>query len=203
MGDAIREQSDDDKDPRAELLVEYKEETPLEIHEIQLDAGIPHDTENKNLCKHTQDAQTILVITTKWSTQRNSGKKLSGSSLPKLGKTTFSTKAKSLKSASEKMTSIGTVIKETIIPHRKGNIRLNPEFVVLEDSHIQGFLLGTDYQRMYGIDIHKSQNRHITIGKNKEKKFLVEIYNLSSHDPLDELLNEFREGLFSTTLTSK
>ncbi|MBW0504166.1 hypothetical protein O181_043881 [Austropuccinia psidii MF-1] len=79
------------------------------------------------------------------------------------------------------MKSIGTIIKEMIISHRKANIRLNPEFVVLEDAHIQGFILGTDCQRMYGIDIYNSKNRHITI----------------------ERLNEFREGQFSTTLTSK
>ncbi|MBW0499292.1 hypothetical protein O181_039007 [Austropuccinia psidii MF-1] len=63
------------------------------------------------------------------------------------------------------MTSIGTITKEIIIPHRKGNIRLNPDFLVLDDAHIQGFLRGTDYQRMYGIDIYNSKNRHITIGK--------------------------------------
>ncbi|MBW0586422.1 hypothetical protein O181_126137 [Austropuccinia psidii MF-1] len=34
MGDAIREPSDDDQDPREEFLVEYQEETPLEIHDI-------------------------------------------------------------------------------------------------------------------------------------------------------------------------
>ncbi|MBW0577448.1 hypothetical protein O181_117163 [Austropuccinia psidii MF-1] len=90
-----------------------------------------------------------------------------------------------------------------IIPHRKGNIRLNPEFVVLDDAHIQGFLLGTDYQRMYGIDIYNSSNRHITIGTNKEKKFSLDIYQVSAHDQLEELLNEFREGQFSTTLTRK
>ncbi|MBW0551951.1 hypothetical protein O181_091666 [Austropuccinia psidii MF-1] len=101
------------------------------------------------------------------------------------------------------MTSIGTIIKEIIIPHRKGNIRLNPEFVVLNDAHIQGFLLGTDYQRMYGIDIYNSKNRHITIGTNKEKKFSLDVYQISSQDPLEELLKEFREGQFSTTLTSK
>ncbi|MBW0484185.1 hypothetical protein O181_023900 [Austropuccinia psidii MF-1] len=95
------------------------------------------------------------------------------------------TKAKNFKSASGKMTSIGTVIKEISIPHRKGNIRLNPEFVVLYDAHIQGILLGTDYQRMYGIEIYNSKNTHITI------------------DPLEELLNEFKKGQFSTTLTSK
>ncbi|MBW0561412.1 hypothetical protein O181_101127 [Austropuccinia psidii MF-1] len=92
------------------------------------------------------------------------------------------TKANKLKSASGKMTSIGTIIKEIIIPQRKANISINPEFVVLDDAHIQGFLLGTDYQRMYGIEIYNSKNRHITI---------------------EELLKEFGEGQFSTTLTSK
>ncbi|MBW0564209.1 hypothetical protein O181_103924 [Austropuccinia psidii MF-1] len=91
------------------------------------------------------------------------------------------------------MTSIGKIIKERIIPHRKSNIRLNPEFVVLDDAHIQGFLLGTDHQRMYGIDIYNSKNRHITIGTNKEKKISLDIYQISAQDPLEELLNEFRE----------
>ncbi|MBW0479762.1 hypothetical protein O181_019477 [Austropuccinia psidii MF-1] len=101
------------------------------------------------------------------------------------------------------MTSIGTIIKEIIIPHRKGNIRLDPEFVVLDDAHIQGSLLGTDYQRMYGIDIYNRKNRQITIGTNKERKFSLDIYQISAQDPLEELLNELREGQFSTTLTSK
>ncbi|MBW0460513.1 hypothetical protein O181_000228 [Austropuccinia psidii MF-1] len=65
MGDAIREQSDEDKDPREEFLVEYQEESPLEIQEIQLEAGMPQDTANKILFKHTQDAQTLLVKSTK------------------------------------------------------------------------------------------------------------------------------------------
>ncbi|MBW0591259.1 hypothetical protein O181_130974 [Austropuccinia psidii MF-1] len=101
------------------------------------------------------------------------------------------------------MTSIGTTIKEIIIPHRKGNIRINPEFVVLDDAHIQRFLLGTDYQRMYGIDIYNSKNKLITIGTNKEEKFSLDIYHISSQDPLAELLNELREEQLSTTLTSK
>ncbi|MBW0580064.1 hypothetical protein O181_119779 [Austropuccinia psidii MF-1] len=101
------------------------------------------------------------------------------------------------------MTPIGTIIKEIIIPHRKGNIRLNPEFVVLDDSHIQGILLGTDYQRMYGIDICNSKNRHITIGTKKEKRFSLDIYQMSSQHPLEELLNEFKEGQCIPTLTSK
>ncbi|MBW0492262.1 hypothetical protein O181_031977 [Austropuccinia psidii MF-1] len=101
------------------------------------------------------------------------------------------------------MASIGKIIKEIIIPHRKGNIRLNPELVVLEDAHIQGFLMGTYFQRMYGIDIYNSKNRHITICTNNKKKFSLGIYQISTHDPLEELMDEFSEGQFSNTLTSK
>ncbi|MBW0538766.1 hypothetical protein O181_078481 [Austropuccinia psidii MF-1] len=191
---------------------------------------MPKDTANKNLCKHTQDAQKFLVTPTKGMAYINgtatkmtvcidnaqhplivdSGAHCSIVARNYLDhhftnweKQLLPTKAKNFKSASWKMTSIGTVIKEIIIPHRKGNIRLNPEFVVLEDAHIHGVLLGTDYQRMYGIDIYNSKNRHITIGTNKEKKFSLDIYQVSTHDPLEELLNGFREGQFRITLTSK
>ncbi|MBW0462260.1 hypothetical protein O181_001975 [Austropuccinia psidii MF-1] len=220
MGDAIREQSDEEQDPRKEFLVEYQGETPLEIQGIQLEAGMPQDTSNKNLCKHTQDAQKFLVIPTKvmayihgTATKMtvcidnaqhpliiDSGvhcsivvRKYLDNHFPNWEKQLLPTKEKSFKSHSGKMTSIGKIIKEIIIPHRKGNIRLNPEFVLLGDSHIQGFLLGTDYQRMYGIYIYNSKNRHITIGTIKEKKFSLDIYQISAQDPLEELLNEFRE----------
>ncbi|MBW0506717.1 hypothetical protein O181_046432 [Austropuccinia psidii MF-1] len=65
MADGIREQTDYDQDPREEFLVEYQEDTQLEIQDIQLEAGMPQDTANKNLCKHTQDAQTFLATPTK------------------------------------------------------------------------------------------------------------------------------------------
>ncbi|MBW0565167.1 hypothetical protein O181_104882 [Austropuccinia psidii MF-1] len=59
-----------------------------------------------------------------------------GNRFPNSEKQLLKTKAKNFKSASGKMTSIGTIIKEIIIPHRKGNMRLNPEFLVLNDAHI-------------------------------------------------------------------
>ncbi|MBW0468910.1 hypothetical protein O181_008625 [Austropuccinia psidii MF-1] len=211
MGDAIRDLSDDDQDPMEEFLVEYQEETPLEIQDIQLEAGMPQDTANKNLFKHTQDAQTFLVTPTKGMAYIHgtatkmtvcidnaqhpliieSGAHCSivarnymDTHFPNWEKQLFPTKAKNFKRASGKMTSIGTIIQEIIITHRKSNIRLNPKVLVLDDTHIQWFLLGTDYQRMYGIDIYNSKNRHITIGTNKEKKFSLDIYQISTHDPL-------------------
>ncbi|MBW0548890.1 hypothetical protein O181_088605, partial [Austropuccinia psidii MF-1] len=156
VGDAIREHSDDDQDPREEFLVEYQEETPLEIQDIQLEA-----------VGHTS----------------HSGQKLSGQPLPNWEEQPLPTKSKNFKSASGKMTSIGTIIQEIIIPHGKG------------------LLLGTDYQRMYGMDIYNSKNRDIIIGTNKEKQFSLYILQISAQVPLEELLNEFIEGPFSTTLT--
>ncbi|MBW0559405.1 hypothetical protein O181_099120 [Austropuccinia psidii MF-1] len=100
------------------------------------------------------------------------------------------TKAKNFKSASGKMTSIGTIIKKIIIPHKKGNIRLNPDFVVLDDAHIQGLLLRTDYQRINGIDIYNSKSRQITIGTNNKNKFSLDIYQVSAQDPLEESQDE-------------
>ncbi|MBW0513018.1 hypothetical protein O181_052733 [Austropuccinia psidii MF-1] len=174
MGEAIRENSDDDQDPKEEFLVEYQEETQLKIQEIQLEAGLPQETTNKNLCKHKQDAQTFLVTPTKemayiHGTATNmtvcidnyqyllmieSGAHFSKVAReyldkhpPNWEKQLLPTKEKKFQSESGNMTSIGTILKEIIIPHRKGNIRLNPGFVVLEDSHIQGFLLGKDYQK--------------------------------------------------------
>ncbi|MBW0472650.1 hypothetical protein O181_012365 [Austropuccinia psidii MF-1] len=230
MGDAIREQSDKEQEPREEFLVDCQEATPPQIQDIQLEAGISQDTANKNVFKHTQDAQKFLVTPTKgmayihgtatkmtvfidnaqYALHIDSGAHFSivarnylDNDFAKWEKHLLPTKAKNFKSASGKMTPIGTIIKETIIPHRKGNIKINLEFIVFDDAHIQGFLLGTDYQRMYGIDIYKSKNGKITIGTNKEKKCSRDIYKISGQDPLEELLNEFREGQFSTTLGRK
>ncbi|MBW0573532.1 hypothetical protein O181_113247 [Austropuccinia psidii MF-1] len=61
MGDSIRQDSIDEQDPKAEFQVEHQEEKQLEIQEIQFEAGMLKDAENKNLCKHTQDTQTFLV----------------------------------------------------------------------------------------------------------------------------------------------
>ncbi|MBW0462110.1 hypothetical protein O181_001825 [Austropuccinia psidii MF-1] len=212
LGDVIREQFDYDQDPREEFLVEYQEETQIEIQDIQLEAGMLQDTVNKNLCKHTKDAQKSLITQTKGikyihgtatkmtvcidNVQHpliiDSGSNCSilakdylNNHFPNWEKQLLPTKAKTFKGVSGKTPSIGTIIKQIILPHRKGNFRLNPELVVLYDAHIQGFLLGTDYHRMYGIDICNS----ITIVTNKEKKFSLDIYQVSTHDPLQELLN--------------
>ncbi|MBW0479410.1 hypothetical protein O181_019125 [Austropuccinia psidii MF-1] len=138
MGDAIREQSEEEKDPSKEFLVEYQEETPLEIQDMRLEVGMPQDTANKTLCKYTQDAQKFLVTPTKGmeyihvtatimtvfidNAQHpliiDSGAHCSivarnylDNHFPNWEEQLFPTKEKSFKSASGKMTSIGKIIK--------------------------------------------------------------------------------------------
>ncbi|MBW0486444.1 hypothetical protein O181_026159 [Austropuccinia psidii MF-1] len=99
------------------------------------------------------------------------------------------------------MKSIGNIVKDIGLPHMKGNMRLNPEFLFQEQAHIYGLLLVTDYKRMYQIDIYNSKNGNITIVTNKLEKFLLDIYQLSNQDLLQELLHEFKEGQFDANLT--
>ncbi|MBW0540167.1 hypothetical protein O181_079882 [Austropuccinia psidii MF-1] len=110
------------------------------------------DTENKDLCKHTQDAQTFLVtpakgmayihgIATKMTVCFDNSqhpliidssahcsvvtKEYLYYHFPNWEKQRLPTKGKKFKSSSGKMTSIGKIIKEIIKPHKKGNIRLD------------------------------------------------------------------------------
>ncbi|MBW0550799.1 hypothetical protein O181_090514 [Austropuccinia psidii MF-1] len=104
---------------------------------------MPQDTANKNLCKHTHDAQTFLVTPTK--VMHGTATKMTvcianakqqliidigahcsivainylQNHFPNWEKQLFPTKARNFKSASGKTTSIGTIIKEIIIPHRR------------------------------------------------------------------------------------
>ncbi|MBW0518550.1 hypothetical protein O181_058265 [Austropuccinia psidii MF-1] len=113
---------------------------------------MPQDTANKSLCKHTQDAQTFLVTPTKgMSYIHGTATKMtvcidnaqhpllieSGAHcfivarnylenhFPNWEKQLFPTKEKNFKSASE-ITSIRKIIKEIVLPQKKGNMKLNP-----------------------------------------------------------------------------
>ncbi|MBW0488834.1 hypothetical protein O181_028549 [Austropuccinia psidii MF-1] len=193
----------DNQDPKEELLVEYQEETQLEIHGVQFKSGMPQHNAKKDLYKQTQDSQTFLVTQSKEMAYINgtatgmtvcidnaqhpriidSGAQCSivareclDNHFPNWEKKLLPTNEKNFKGASDKMSSIGTIIKAIIIPHRKGNIRLNPDFV------------------------KKQANNH----RHKQGREIFTLYIPGSLvDPLEELLNEFKEGQFTTNLTSK
>ncbi|MBW0498888.1 hypothetical protein O181_038603 [Austropuccinia psidii MF-1] len=123
---------------------------------------------------------------------------------PNWEKKLFSKKAKSFKRASGKMTSIGTIIKEIITTHRQGHIGLNPEFGVLEDAHIQGFLLETDYQRMYGIVITTVRTGILPWVKTRKTNFHLKYTRFIAKIPSKNyLINSKREDLMLTLLVNR
>ena len=106
------------------------------------------------------------------------------------------TKARSFKSAAGKMKSLGIIQKIIIIPHKMGNLRLHIEFVVLENAKFDGFLMGTEYHRIYGISIHNYLESYLIIGQDKQRKFYFETDNpnqikrYSNRDYLTERRNK-------------
>ncbi|MBW0472605.1 hypothetical protein O181_012320 [Austropuccinia psidii MF-1] len=103
---------------------------------------------------------------------------------PNWAKKLLQTKEKSFKSASEKMTSIGTIIKEIITPHRKGNIRLKPEFVVRDEAHIQGFLLGKDYQSVTMLSARPQQRELLSKRLLNRFKYQLILASCRSHSTM-------------------
>ncbi|MBW0523551.1 hypothetical protein O181_063266 [Austropuccinia psidii MF-1] len=58
-----------------------------------------------------------------------------------------------------------------IFPHPTGSIRLNFEFVVMNNCTSQHFILGNYYLNIHGIDITNHKDKYFTIGENKRQKF--------------------------------
>ncbi|MBW0518129.1 hypothetical protein O181_057844 [Austropuccinia psidii MF-1] len=81
------------------------------------------------------------------------------------------TEANSLISLSAKLHVLGKSTNQAIITHKKGDFRIGPEVLVLENAQARGFILGEEYRRMYGIDICNIKNRNLKFGKEKEKIF--------------------------------
>ncbi|MBW0539016.1 hypothetical protein O181_078731 [Austropuccinia psidii MF-1] len=74
-------------------------------------------------------------------------------------------------SDSQDMHPLGVLEGEMIFSHPAGSIRLEVEFVVMNNCTSQHFIHGNDYLNIYGIDINNHKDRYFTIGKNKRQKF--------------------------------
>ncbi|CAH7682940.1 hypothetical protein PPACK8108_LOCUS16122 [Phakopsora pachyrhizi] len=70
------------------------------------------------------------------------------------------------------MKPIGIIETTLIFTHPLGSVRIQAEFVIMDNATMQYFILGNDYQSLYRIDINNSKERYFTIGNdNKRKKF--------------------------------
>ncbi|MBW0575665.1 hypothetical protein O181_115380 [Austropuccinia psidii MF-1] len=74
-------------------------------------------------------------------------------------------------SASESMKPLGIIDLALIFPHPSQCIRVEGEFLVMDNCTSNHFILGNDYLSIYGIDISNQKDRYFTIGENKRQKF--------------------------------
>ncbi|MBW0501724.1 hypothetical protein O181_041439 [Austropuccinia psidii MF-1] len=75
------------------------------------------------------------------------------------------------RSASQNMNPLGIFEAAMIFPHSTESIRLKVDFVIMNNSTSQHFILGNDYLNIYGIDINNFKYTYFTIGENKRQKF--------------------------------
>ena len=64
------------------------------------------------------------------------------------------------------MNAIGVWTAPIILPHTKGSLRIQVEFVVLLNGLCDYLILGNDALCLYGIDVFQSQGRYFTMGGN-------------------------------------
>ena len=70
---------------------------------------------------------------------------------------------------------IGIVQLPVIFPHTQGSVRIQAEFVVMENANPKYFILGDEFLSLYGVDIVHSKEKFFTIGnENKKKKFALQ-----------------------------
>ncbi|MBW0524646.1 hypothetical protein O181_064361 [Austropuccinia psidii MF-1] len=74
-------------------------------------------------------------------------------------------------SASESMDPLEVIDLTLIFPHPSQCVRIEVEFVVIDNCTSVQFILGNDYFSIYGIDISSKKDRYLTIGDNKRQKF--------------------------------
>ncbi|MBW0499630.1 hypothetical protein O181_039345 [Austropuccinia psidii MF-1] len=76
-----------------------------------------------------------------------------------------------LNSASNLMKELGIFETTVIFPHINGALRINVEFVVMENCSSPNFILRNDYLMLCRIELHEKGDRYFTFGHNKHQKF--------------------------------
>ncbi|MBW0562788.1 hypothetical protein O181_102503 [Austropuccinia psidii MF-1] len=69
------------------------------------------------------------------------------------------------------MKPLGIIDLTIIFPHPSQCVRIELDFVVMDNCTSNHFILGNDYLSIYGIDISNQKDRYFTIGENKRQKF--------------------------------
>ncbi|MBW0587083.1 hypothetical protein O181_126798 [Austropuccinia psidii MF-1] len=110
------------------------------------------------------------------------------------------------------MKPLGIIDLTLIFPHPSQCVRIEVEFVVMDNCTSNHFILGNDYLSIYGIDISNQKDRYFTIGDNKRQKFgflnnkkQITVIKNEEKIPEKELFisEQLKEAEFNQELTEK
>ncbi|KAH9442390.1 hypothetical protein Pst134EB_028644 [Puccinia striiformis f. sp. tritici] len=91
-------------------------------------------------------------------------------------------------SCSDQLLPLGVIDLPLIFPHTKGSVRVQTEFVVMQNARMNYIIVGNDYLSLYGFDINNSKDRYFTIGnENKKKKFSFKSHHSEIMTPSTEI----------------
>lgn len=62
-------------------------------------------------------------------------------------------------SCSDQLQPLGVIEISLVFPHTQGSVRIQAQFVVMENTRIKYLILGDDYLSLYGFDITNSKER--------------------------------------------
>ncbi|MBW0533996.1 hypothetical protein O181_073711 [Austropuccinia psidii MF-1] len=116
-----------------------------------------------------------------------------------------------LSSASGSMNPLGIIDLTLIFPHPSQYVRIQVDFVVMDNCTSNHFILGNEYLSIYGMNISNQKDRYFTIGDNKRQNFgfpnnkrqITVVKNEEKTPEMDFFTEQLKEAEFNHELTGK
>ncbi|KAG0142865.1 hypothetical protein CROQUDRAFT_49639, partial [Cronartium quercuum f. sp. fusiforme G11] len=241
MGFVEYTDSHKESDEELEAEIGAIEAKPIDNHQIaqlQAETETPCISNQQNMSKHTTDAKLLLTRPSLGKAHRTgiqsittviiNGKEVrllldTGASCSAVGSTYLSKvvpnwrnhllncEGMTFSGCAAALVPLGVILQQVVFPHAMGNVRILPEFVVMNNMKAEYFILGAEWLNIYGINIHNARERYFTINDNQHKKFalltkntisVIEKVNLSSDETKEDQLNKaISETKFGPNLT--
>ncbi|KAG0139044.1 hypothetical protein CROQUDRAFT_17164, partial [Cronartium quercuum f. sp. fusiforme G11] len=198
-------QKESDEESITEIgAIEAIPQSDKEIAHLEAEAEVPYAGNKTNMSKHTTDAKLLLTRPSKGKAHRVGHQNITtiivndiearllldtgatcsvvGSDylsriLPDWRKNLIDCSHMNFSGCAAALVPIGVLSQQVIFPHALGNVRILPEFVVMDNMKSQYFILGTEFLSIYGINVYNGREHYFTINDNQHKKFAILMKN--------------------------
>ncbi|KAG0144722.1 hypothetical protein CROQUDRAFT_708528, partial [Cronartium quercuum f. sp. fusiforme G11] len=220
---------DSDEDVEAEIgAIEAKPLDDHNIAQLQAETETPWMSSKEHMSKHTTDAKLLLTRPSMGKAHRTGaqsittviingkevkllldtgascsavGSKYLSKIVPHWEKHLLNCDNMTFSGCAAALVPLGVIVQQVIFPHVMGNVRILPEFVVMDNMKAEYLILGAEWLNIYGINIHNARERYFTINDNQHIKFALLTKNIISAirrinlNPDETEENEIKKGI--------